>query len=169
MGRKTEGVDQQSKYITKAGLTTGQRNKIQQWLATKMSTEYVRLVLRKPGRKENKNTELLLPCNGMCARLPIRGRRKERASSLTPHFNSVVYRPSPSTYNLIKSTLERCRVRMKSHWHLHFRDKTTEWLPQNLPLSGWSLGIWFPGFFLLLMEPLPQHNVPSKCMSMPCL
>lgn len=58
-------------------MTTGQRNKIQQWLATKMSIEYVRLVLRKPGRKEKKNTELLLPCNGMCARLPIRGRKKE--------------------------------------------------------------------------------------------
>lgn len=133
-----------AKYITKAGLTTGQRNKIQEWLATKMSTEYVRLVLRKPGRKENKNTELLLQFNGMCARLPIRGRRKERASSLTPYFNSVVYRPSPSTYNLIKSTLEHCRVRMKSHWHLHFRDKTTEWLPLNLPLSGWSLGHLIP-------------------------
>lgn len=140
MGRKTEDVDQQSKYITKASLTTGQRDNIQQWLATKISTEYVRLVFRKPGRKENKNTEFLLPFNGMCARLPIRGRRKERARSLIPYFNSVVYRSSPSTYNLIKSTLEHCRLRMKSHWRLHFRDKTTEWLPQNLPLFGWSLG-----------------------------
>ena len=54
MGRKTEDVDQQSKYITEADFTTGQKDKTQQWLATKMSTEYVRLVFRKPGRGENK-------------------------------------------------------------------------------------------------------------------
>lgn len=142
MGRKTEDVDQQSKYITETDFTTGQKDKTQQWLATKMSTEYVRLVFRKPGRGENKNTELLLPFNGMCARLPIRERRKER--TLTPYFNSVVYRPSPSKYNLINSTLEHCRVRMKSHWHLHFRDKTTEWLLQDLPLAGWSLSHLIP-------------------------
>jgi hypothetical protein len=56
----------------------------------------------------------------------------------------VVYRPSPSKYNLINSTLEHCRVRMKSHWHLHFRDKTTEWLLQDLPLAGWSLSHLIP-------------------------
>lgn len=34
-GRKTEDVDQQSKYITEADLTIGQRDKTEKWIATK--------------------------------------------------------------------------------------------------------------------------------------
>lgn len=130
--------DTWSKYIIETALTIGQRDKMQQWLGA----------IQKARENESKNTEPLLLFIVVSARLLIRGLRKEWAKTLIPYFNSVIFGSSLCTSNLIISTPVHY-----TEWRVI--NILLGWLPQDQPLSGWSLWHLIP------------RLLPAACVTAP--